>query len=316
MFYPLFLTPFFRECIWGGENLRNKLNKNFPKKNIGESFELSCYKDYLCTISNGIFKDIHLKSLVDIYSSDILGKKITSNFFPLIIKFLDAHNRLSIQVHPKDEYALKKSLSLGKNELWYVVHANENSKVALGFKDGTTKTILETSLKEDNIESILNIENVSVGDTIFIPAGTVHALLENIIVMEVQQSSDITYRLYDWNRLENGKKRTLHVEDALNVIDFSSKGKIIKNSELNGRDFYNLINIKDFTVDYLKVTSLTTQNTRLQSFHAYTCINGSGKVRYKNLTQNISKGDTFLIPAILDEYTLLGDMELIKVYIS
>lgn len=313
MFYPLFLTPFFRECVWGGKNLKQKLNKNIPKDNIGESFELSCHKDYLSTIKNGIFKDISLKSLINTYSKEILGTKVTSNLFPIIIKFLDANSKLSVQVHPNDEYALKNSLSLGKNELWYVVHAGENSKIVLGLKDGTTKSSLKSAIDNNNIEPLLNIENISKGDTVFIPSGTVHALLEDIIVMEVQQSSDITYRLYDWNRLENDKARDLHINDALNVIDFSSKGFITKKEDT---PFKNLVNIRDFTVDYIKFSDSLISSTFMESFHVYTCIYGNGRVIYGDYSENINIGDTFLIPACLNEYELRGNLELIKTYIN
>ncbi|KMT22673.1 type I phosphomannose isomerase catalytic subunit [Clostridium cylindrosporum] len=316
MFYPLFLTPFFKECVWGGDNLRQKLNKDYSGSKIGESFEVSCHKDFLCKIKNGIFKDIYLKTLVDIYPVEILGKNINSDFFPLIIKFLDASSRLSVQVHPNDFYAMKKSYSLGKNELWYVVYANENSKIVLGLKDNVTKADIKNSIEKNNIESLLNIENISVGDAIFIPSGTVHALLEDTIVLEVQQSSDITYRLYDWDRNENGKRRELHIDDALNVIDISSRGKIIRSSEYIDEDFYNLLDIKDFTVDYLKIKNSLISSPDLRSFHIYTCVDGNGRIIYKNQSQSISRGNSILIPASLGEYEIRGNLEVIKIYVK
>lgn len=316
MFYPLFLTPFFKECLWGGGNLKQKLNKHTNSNTIGESFEISCYKNYLCKIKNGTFKDIYLKSLVDIYPVEILGRNIDSDFFPLIIKFLDAKSRLSIQVHPNDRYAFTKYGSLGKNELWYVVYANEDSKIVLGLKDDTTPIDIENSLKNNNVEKFLNIEKVNIGDTIFIPSGTVHALLENTIVLEVQQSSDITYRLYDWERLEKGKKRDLHIEDALKVIDFSSKGSIIRKSEYEDKTFYNLIDIKDFTVDYIKINTSLLDHPCYRSFQVYTCIDGTGSIIYQNRSQPINKGDTFIIPASLKNYEIRGNLEVIKVYVK
>lgn len=316
MLYPLILTPYFRECVWGGENLRKYLNKNHSEINIGESFELSCYKNFLCKIQNGAFKDTYLKTLVDVYPLEILGSNVKLDFFPLIIKFLDATNRLSVQVHPNNSYALKNASTLGKNELWYVVHAAKNSKIVLGLKDNVKKSTLETSLKEGNIETLLNIENINIGDSIFIPSGTVHALLENIIVVEVQQSSDITYRLYDWNRLENGKERTLHIKDALNVLNPLSKGKIIRKNDYNNRSFYNLIDIEDFTVDYLKINDSYKDCPNNKSFHVYVCIEGNGEVLYEDFSYSISKGDTFLIPASLKEYEIKGDIKSLKVYIK
>ncbi|MEF9934681.1 type I phosphomannose isomerase catalytic subunit [Clostridium sp.] len=316
MFYPLFLTPFFKECIWGGNNLKSILGKNIPSNNTGESFEISCHTDYLCKIKSGVFKDIYLKTLVDIYPVEILGKNIDSDFFPIIVKILDARDRLSIQVHPNDRYAYNNYRSLGKNELWYVLHANKDSKIILGLKDNTSKKDIESSLSNGNISDYLNIENVSIGDCIYIPSGTVHALLENIVVLEVQQSSDLTYRLYDWDRLENGCKRKLHINNALDVINPKSKGEIIKASDYEGEYFYNLIDIKDFTVDYINLNGSLLDHPCYKSFHVYTCINGSGYIIYKGSSQPINKGDTFLIPASLKEYEIRGELTLIKVYIK
>lgn len=315
MLYPLFLEPFFKECVWGGENLKRKLNKNINNPNVGESFEVSCYKNFLCKIKNGIFKNTSLKSLIDLYPSEILGKNINSSFFPLIVKFLDATDKLSIQVHPNDKYAFEKSYSLGKNELWYVIYADNNSKIVLGLKDEVSKTDLLSSLKENNIETLLNIENVEIGDSIFIPSGTVHALLENVIVLEIQQSSDLTYRLYDWNRLEKGKPRKLHIEDALNVIDFSSKGKIIRANEYVHKNFYNIITTKDFVVDYISINESIIDNTKYKCFHIYTCIDGNGRILYGNQSEEISKGNTFLIPACVNEYEIRGNLKLLKTYL-
>lgn len=312
MFYPLFLTPFFRECVWGGNNLKTKLNKDISKDDIGESFELSCYKDYLSIVRNGLFKNISLKSLVDIYPREILGTKVTSDFFPIIIKFLDANNRLSVQVHPNDDYALKNALSYGKNELWYVVDADENSEIVLGFKNGVNKDSLKSAMDSDNLEDLLNIEKIKKGDSIFIPSGTVHALLENTLVMEVQQSSDVTYRLYDWDRTTDGKKRELHIKEAFDVIDFDSKGKILRSDNIA---FKNLVNIRDFTVDYISISGSLTSSTFYESFHAYTCIDGNGWILYGSHSINIGRGDTFLIPACLNEYEIRGTLELIKTHI-
>ncbi|MEF9952845.1 MAG: type I phosphomannose isomerase catalytic subunit [Clostridium sp.] len=316
MFYPLFLTPFFKECVWGGDNLKRILNKNIKSKTTGESFEISCYKDYLCKIRNGVFKDIYLKSLVDIYPEEILGKNIDSDFFPIIVKFLDANDRLSIQVHPNNRYAYSKYKSYGKNELWYVAYAGENSSIVLGLKDGTTKNDIENAISNGSLYNHLNIERVSVGDCIYIPAGTVHALLENIIVLEVQQSSDITYRLYDWDRLENGVSRELHIEDALNVIDLNSKGKIIKHNDYITHDYFNFIDTNDFTVDYINLNGAFLDHPCYRSFQVYTCTNGSGYIIYNGASQPINTGDTFLIPASLKEYEIRGEMTLIKVYMK
>lgn len=316
MLYPLILTPYYRKCVWGGENLRKHLNKTYSEINIGESFELSCYKNFLCKIENGDFKGTYLKTLVDKYNLDILGFNTNFDFFPLIIKFLDATSRLSVQVHPSDSYALKNESSLGKNELWHVVYAGENSKIVLGLKNNTDTLTLKNSLKEGSIENLLNIEKINVGDSIFIPSGTVHALLEDIIVVEVQQSSDVTYRLYDWDRLENGRGRDLHIEDALNVLDPLSQGSIIRNSDYSDKSFYNLVDIRDFTVDYLKINNSYKDNPRNKTFHVYVCIDGNGHVVYNGLNYKVSKGDTFLIPASLKEYEIKGNLKVLKVYIK
>lgn len=315
MFYPLFLSPFFKQCVWGGEGLKKKLNKQYKEKNIGESFEVSCYKNYLSTIKNGVFKETHLKTLVETYPKEILGKNISSDFFPLIIKFLDAKDKLSVQVHPNDKYAIKNAMSLGKNELWYVAHANENSRIVLGVKNYISIDDIKASIDENNFESVLNIEKVNIGDCIFIPSGTVHALLEDIIVLEVQQASDVTYRLYDWNRENSKVKRDLHIKDALNVLNVQSRGNIIRRSDYSEKSKHNLISIKDFTVDYIKINNSYLDDTFYKSFHIYTCIDGNGRITYNGESNSIERGDTFLIPACLGSYEIRGNLQVLKTYV-
>jgi len=221
--YPLKFKPILKEKIWGGNNLSQLLNKKKTGKKIGESWEISGVDNNISIVSNGFLKGNNLQEVIEIYMNELVGDKIYDIFgteFPLLIKFIDAQEDLSIQVHPNNNQAKEKHNAFGKTEIWYVLHAEKEAKLISGFSKELTKDLLHKHLINNTLEETLNYEKVKTGDVFFIPSGRIHSIGKGIVVAEIQQTSDITYRLFDYNRLENGKLRELHTQDALDVIDF------------------------------------------------------------------------------------------------
>lgn len=327
MFYPLRFKPIFKEKIWGGGELAASFNKNFnPNVKIGESWEISAVSKNESIVTNGKFKGENLEELVVEYKDLILGKRVYEKNgyeFPLLIKFLDANDSLSVQVHPDDVYAKERYQSFGKTEIWFVLQARENAQIIAGLKDGTTASDIKKAIDEKKITDYLNYIPVKTGDVVFIPAGRVHGLLEGTVIAEVQQTSDITFRLYDWDKVDqNGKGRDLHIDEALRVIDFEDKTeplKIEKNFEEKGGvkkapiiscDFFKIeeIHIASDSIGYKNTTDAE------QSFEIIMCLDGSGKLKYDKDEEEIKKGDSLLLPACLGEYEIEGDLKLLRVF--
>ena len=223
IFYPLKFNPIFKQRIWGGTRLTSVLNKPSFSEKIGESWELSSLENNKSIVSNGSFAGKNITEIISQHKGNIVGNKIYKEFgneFPLLFKFLDASENVSIQVHPDNETAKRKHESLGKTEMWYVIDAESDTKIVAGFNKRITKKELLDHIHNQTIEEVLNFHETEKGDVFFINTGVIHALGKGAMVAEIQQSSDITYRVYDYNRKEtNGKTRELHVEDALECIN-------------------------------------------------------------------------------------------------
>ena len=295
---PLFFIPVYKSVIWGGNNISKVFKRNIEGNDIGESWELSAHPSGLCEIKDSSFKE---KNLLDLFNNKEVRKSIFGNHcmekFPILIKFIDATKDLSIQVHPDDEYAKLYENDYGKNELWYIMDCKKDAKIVCGLKDTVTYENLNEAI--DQIEENINYMSVQKGDIIPIPAGTIHAIMSGIMLCEIQQNSNVTYRIYDWNRLDkNGNLRELHKSKALDVI------KLNKNCDN-----------KFFTVDILDTAGEKTETSSVDSFYAYVVLEGKGIIKTDNCSSEIKKGDTFLIPATLGDYTLIGDMKLMKVYV-
>ena len=232
--------------------------------------------------------------------------------FPLLVKFIDANNNLSIQVHPDDEYAKIHENDSGKNEVWYIMECKEDAKIVYGLKNEVTIENLKEAI--DNIEENIQYVNVHRGDFISIPSGTIHAIMDGILLCEVQQSSDITYRLYDWNRLDkNGNPRELHKEKAIDVIKLSNNNEIFNYDNIDSN--LNIYKSKSFNIDMIKVLNQVHTISNEDSFIAYVVIEGNGEIIVDDYCHIIEKGTTFLIPASLGEYSLNGNMKLMKISI-
>lgn len=225
--YPLLFKPVLKDYIWGGRNLETRLGRNLPpEQDIAESWEIAAHENGDVQVENGAYAGLTLSQVHERLGLDLIGARATwaqkRDKFPLLVKLLDANRRLSVQVHPDDEYALaNEGNELGKTEMWVVLHASKDAAVILGLKEGTTPKKFEAAIDEGKLERHLHRIPVKAGDFICVPSGSLHAILGGVLIAEIQQNSDVTYRVYDWNRTgQDGKPRPLHVEQALDVINF------------------------------------------------------------------------------------------------
>ena len=271
---PIFFKPVYKNVIWGGKRIAEVFDRDIKGNDIGESWEISAHKNGLSTVENGEFEGINLFELFNNKEQrmKIFGKHCMElERFPILTKFIDANKNLSIQVHPDDDYARKNENDSGKNEVWYVMECKEGAKLVYGFKDFVTEDKLEEVI--NNIEENVNYVDIHKGDFISIPSGTVHAIMEDTLICEIQQSSDITYRVYDWNRVDkNGKLRELHKEKALEVIKLNKKEKIHNYNNIN--ESTNIYKSDIFNVDIVKVDEFENNTTNGESFIEYIVIDG------------------------------------------
>src|SRR5664279_2283547 len=308
--YPFKFETVLKEKVWGGTRLASAYNKKSSGSlKIGESWELSAVADNQSVISNGFLAGNNIEELIEVYMGDITGDAIFEKFgneFPLLIKFIEAQQDLSIQVHPDNDLAKKRHKAYGKTEMWYVLECKKGSKIYTGFKEGVTKKIYEEALMNGKTEEIMNVESVEAGDAFFTPAGRVHAIGAGIVLVEIQQTSDITYRIFDWNRKGSGKeKRELHTELALDAIDFNQAGenKIRTRPELNNS--LNLVNCEFFNTNLLYFNKpIDKEYYFIDSFVVYICIDGEFQICWDGNTENVVKGETVLLPAMIKEVTL------------
>jgi mannose-6-phosphate isomerase len=322
--YPFKFETVLKEKVWGGNALATRFNKKTTGSNhIGESWELSAITDDQSVISNGFLAGNNIEELIEVYMGDITGDQIYEKFgneFPLLIKFIEAQEDLSIQVHPNNELAKKRHKAYGKTEMWYILECKKNSKIYTGFKNGVTKEIYEEALKNNRIEDIMNVETVEPGNAFFTPAGRVHAIGAGIVLVEIQQTSDITYRIFDWNRKGSGKeKRELHTDLALDAIDFNQNGsnKLSKLPVLNNN--LNLVNCEFFNTNFLWFNKAIDKEYHfIDSFVVYICTDGEFQICWDGNTEKVIKGETVLLPAMIKEVALkpLNEASLLEVYIN
>ena len=283
------LYPECKDYIWGGNKLKEKYGKKTKKKPCAESWELSFHKDGLTRLSNG-------KTLAETVTEKDLGENVKIfPFFPVLIKFIDAKENLSVQVHPSDDYALKHENSFGKTEMWYIVEAEENAGIYLGFNRDVTKEEYETAIKEKRLTGLLNFYEVKSGDCYFIPSGTIHAIGKGCLICEIQQNSNLTYRVYDYGRKDkNGNERELHIEKALKVTNLKKFEPITFDGCLGQCEY--------FTVTKHVINGEMTLFTDETSFNCVTCVKGNGFIE----DMKIKQGDSFFIPANYGSYMIKG----------
>jgi mannose-6-phosphate isomerase len=323
--YPLKFESVLKEKVWGGNALvtrYNKKQKNFSESSkVGESWELSGVSENQSIVSNGFLAGNNIEELIEVYMGDITGDSVYEKFgneFPLLIKFIEAREDLSIQVHPGNELARKRHNAYGKTEMWHILESENGSGIYTGFREGVTRDMYIEALENGSLASLLNFETVEPGDTYFTPSGRVHAIGPGTVLVEIQQTSDITYRIFDWNR-EGDEKRDLHTEMALDAIDFdaSGKAKIRKETEINKTE--NLVDCEFFHTSILAFNKPLKQDYfQLDSFVLYICIEGGFLIRWDGSSEKVTKGETVLLPAMIREVTLepIGEAKILEVYIS
>jgi len=324
MLYPLKFKPIFKEKIWGGNKIKKCLNKNYKLPNCGESWEISGVEGDISVISNGFLTNNTLTEAIEIYMGDLVGEKVFERFgveFPLLIKFIDAADNLSIQVHPDDNLAKTRHNAYGKTEMWYVIEADKESELISGFKKTICKEEYLDCLERKNIKSVLNSVKVKPGDVFFIPAGRVHAIGTGILLAEIQQTSDITYRIYDWNRVDNeGNHRELHTDLALEAIDFTKSENPKTNYKLIKNKFANVADCSYFTTNLIDADEKIVRDfSDFDSFVIYICIDGDAEVLYKDKEKiKFKKGETILVPAEIKEITIVPKQsaKLLETYIK
>lgn len=315
--------PILKEKIWGGEKLAKLLNKQSNKPNIGESWEVSDVEGDTSIVSNGELKGKNLKELIELYKSDLVGDQIFKNFgnkFPLLVKYIDAKEALSIQLHPNDTLAKERHNSFGKTEMWYVMQADEKANLIVGFQKDSDKEEYVYHLENKKLLDILNVDEVSSGDVYFIPTGRIHAIGAGVLLAEIQQTSDITYRIYDWDRQDNqGNYRELHTELALDAIDYKSQKKYLKSYDKEENSVSEIVSCPYFTTNILPLDgSVQVNHHDKDSFVIYLCV--KGEVAFSNdlNTETIKMGETILIPAKIKDFTITSHIksELLEVYIK
>lgn len=322
--YPIKFEPILKDKIWGGEKLMNLLDKKSDKKNIGESWEISDVKGDTSVVLNGELKGKNLKELIAEYKGDFVGEKIYKQFgekFPLLIKFIDAKTPLSIQLHPHDKLAKKRHNSFGKTEMWYVMQADEKSSLIVGFKEDITSKEYLHHLENKTLVDVLNFDEVKNGDVYFIPTGRVHAIGAGVLLAEIQQTSDITYRIYDWDRVDNsGNERDLHTSEAIDAIDYKSQKKYKTDYTYSQNKSSLIVECPYFTTNIFPVLDeVNINHSDKDSFVIYMCVEGQVSFEYnKNQFVKLNKGETVLIPAILKEFKIISKnkSKLLEVYIK
>lgn len=318
--YPLQFEPIYKYRIWGGEKLKTVLKKKYDGKNIGESWEVSDVEGDHTKVKSGSLKDYTLKELIKEFKGEFLGKKVYENFgenFPLLIKFIDAKTPLSIQVHPSDELARKRHNSFGKNEMWYVIEADNDAELIVGFNQRIGKSMYLKHLKESTLTNILNVENVKAGDTFYIPAGRVHAIGAGVLLAEIQQTSDVTYRIHDYDRVDpsTGKKRELHNTQAAGVIDYNVYDSYKTAYQISENNSNTLVHTPYFKTNIIQVSgNLEMKYSNIDSFVLYICVDGALELIHNNSCYNLRKGETMLLGATIKEVKLIsGEAKILEI---
>jgi len=316
--YPIVFDPILKDRIWGGTKLKTEFNKPIQSDITGESWELSTVSGDVSVISNGEYKGKSLSELIQSFPEEILGSSIYKKYgteFPLLFKFLDAKDDLSIQVHPNDELAKKRHNSFGKTEMWYVMQADEGARIVVGFKEKSSKEEYIKTLENKSLLSILNEVPVKKGDVFFLETGTIHAIGAGIVIAEIQQTSDITYRVYDWDRVDaSGKSRELHIEEALDAINYDTTATKKEYSQ-NLNESNEMVKCPYFTTNYFPLDGSVSVKGKNDTFKVYMCMEGTFGLNYSRGKSDYKKGDTILIPAAMEDYTLEGKAVLLEIYI-
>jgi len=300
--YPLKFNPIMKDRLWGGDKLKSLFNKPSETKTTGESWELSTVKDDISVVSNGSLKGISLQELINQQPKALLGNSTVNRFgkeFPILIKFIDAKQDLSIQLHPNDKLAKKRHNSFGKTEMWYIMDADPSANLIVGFNKDVEKEEYKASLENNSLLDLLNYEAVKEGDTFFINTGKIHAIGAGVLLAEIQQTSDVTYRVFDFNRKDkNGNLRELHTDLALDAIDYSKKDDFRVAYDNKKNSVNTMVDCPYFKTNIIDLDKDFSQDiTERDSFTIYMCVLGSATIQNDFGSASIEKGETVLISA-------------------
>ena len=314
-------NPILKEKIWGGEKLISCLNKKSEGRSIGESWEVSDVEGATSIVANGELTGRSLKELISIYKGCLVGGKVYKRFkekFPLLIKYIDAKEPLSIQLHPHDDLARTRHHSFGKTEMWYIMHADDKANLIVGFKKDSNKKEYLKHLQNKSLLEILNVEEVAKGDAYFIPTGRVHAIGAGVMLAEVQQTSDITYRIYDWDRQDDdGNYRELHTDQALDAIDYVAQKKYSADYEKFVNQSSTIVSCPYFTTNILPIKGTISITNDLDSFKIFMCVEGEVVFSLETQKEILKYGETLLVPANVSKFNISseGNSELLEIYI-
>jgi mannose-6-phosphate isomerase len=303
MLYPLKCKPIYKDKIWGGQKIKTHLGLDYGiMPNCGEAWLISGVEGDPTIISNGFLAGNELNEVLEVYMGDLVGEKIFSKFgneFPLLIKVIDSNDWLSIQVHPDDELARKRNIGNGKTEMWYMLDAEPDAELISGYnRDVEVDTYLD-HLKDNTIKELLNTVHVDKGDVFYIPAGRVHALGPGCLLAEIQQTSDTTYRIYDWDRIDAaGMKRELHTEEALDAIDFKKTTDCKTHYKEESNKTTTLLRSPYFITRLINADKPVLKNiSELDSFVIYMVVEGNSTLKYEEGEIGMKLGETVLVPA-------------------
>ncbi len=315
-FYPLTFEPILKERIWGGTKLKTYLNKPVTSEITGESWELSTVPNEVSVVNNGAFKGEQLNDLIEQYPEEILGKEVHNRFgkqFPLLFKYLDAREDLSIQLHPNDELAKIRHNSFGKTEMWYVMQADEKARLIVGFKEDSNQADYLKHVENKTLLSLLNEVPVKKGDVFFLETGTIHAIGAGIVLAEIQQTSDVTYRIYDWDRVDaHGNARELHTELALDAINYKTT-PAQKEYSAPENQRTTVVKCPYFTTRVIPLNGQVPFAKTSDSFTVFMCTKGSFELIVQNEKFTYQTGDTILIPAVLTSFLLKGKATVLEI---
>lgn len=311
------LIPTGKDYLWGGTRLRDEYGKKIDMTPLAESWECSVHPDGPSFVANGQYKGKTLKEVLDEHP-EYIGTK-ANGVFPILAKFIDAKKDLSVQVHPDDEYALAHEGDNGKTEMWYIIDAEEGASLIYGFKHKVTKEILERAIERGELDKHLQKVEVHKGDLYFVPAGTVHGIGKGILLAEIQESSNVTYRVYDYDRVDkNGKKRQLHFDKAVQVMDMGvvpdikQKKRLVKYYPGCSREL--LCRCKYFETERIQVTKGFSFSVREESFQVLMCLDGYGQVEVDgDKPVRFTKGETVFLPAGIGRCLIIGDTTVLKI---
>lgn len=320
--YPFVFSTIFKDKLWGGQKIKSVLGKDFGNlPNCGETWELSAVEGNVSVVANGALKNQSINDLIQHFKGDLIGSKVWEKYgeeFPLLIKFIDAAEDLSIQVHPDDKMAARVHGGNGKSEMWYILAAEEEATLNSGFNQPVSKEQYLDHLKNNTLDEILNIEKVEAGDVFYLPAGRIHYIGKGIMLAEIQQTSDYTYRVYDFDRKDSsGNKRELHTELALEALDFTYHQKYKSEYTPQLNEFYTIQETPYFITKGLKLTEqFSVKYTEQDSCRILIVTEGEGELIFNDEKFLLKKGMVVLVPAILNELSLTPKSSLSLLHVT